>query len=107
MNRRGVSPRTSMIAALRILAYSKAFDELDGTFEIGAFSCRASFYSFIDAFYKLFGAEYLCCPNEKDLRRILGINDRRVFPGCVGNWDSQHWEWNNCPVAWAGQFKGK
>ena len=25
----------------------------------------------------------------------------------MGSIDCQHWQWKNCPVAWAVQFKGK
>lgn len=25
----------------------------------------------------------------------------------MGSWDCQHWSWKNCPISWAGQFKGK
>lgn len=53
------------------------------------------------------GDEYLREPGEEDLRRILSINESRGFPGCLGSLDCQHREWKNCPVAWAGQFKGK
>ena len=51
--------------------------------------------------------EYLHELNEVDLRRILAINATRGFPGCVSSIYCQHWQWKNCPVAWAGQFKGK
>lgn len=41
------------------------------------------------------------------MRRMLRINAARGFPGCLGSIDCQHWVWKNCPIAWAGQFKGK
>ena len=56
---------------------------------------------------KVFGEEYLRSPNKSDMERILRINEARGFPGCMGRIDCQYWEWKNCPVAWAGQFKGK
>jgi len=31
----------------------------------------------------------------------------RGLPGCIGALDCQHWQWMNCPIAWAGQFKGE
>lgn len=33
--------------------------------------------------------------------------DSRGFPGCIGSWGCQHCGWNNCPLSWSGQFKGK
>lgn len=37
----------------------------------------------------------------------MSINAARGFPGCVGSIDCQHWEWEKCPIAWAGQYKGE
>ena len=25
----------------------------------------------------------------------------------IGSLDCMHWEWKNCPTAWAGQFEGR
>ena len=66
-----------------------------------------SLFDFADQMTSFFGTECLRCPNESDLRRILAINASRGFPGCVGSWDCQHCVWDKCPIAWAGQFKGK
>lgn len=46
-------------------------------------------------------------PNEKDLKLIIRIIAGRGLPACVGRWDCQYWPWKICPVARAGQFKGK
>ena len=54
-----------------------------------------------------FEGEYLRKPTEADMRRMICINYARGFPGCIGSIDCQHWEWKNCPVAWAGKLKGK
>ena len=32
---------------------------------------------------------------------------QRGFPGCFGSWDCKYYFWRNCPVALAGQCKGK
>lgn len=39
--------------------------------------------------------------------RLLNDNASRGFPGCLGSIDCWHWEWKNCPSAWAAQYKGK
>ena len=55
----------------------------------------------------MYRSEYLRTPNVDDMRKILFENSNRGFPGCLGSLDCTHWTWKNCPVALAGQFKGK
>lgn len=105
--KKGIHPQIRLVAALRILAYGMSFDQTDELCELGGTTSRESFLAFVQEINAVFGDEYLRAPRESDLRRILAINDARGFPGCVGSWDCQHWVWQNCPVAWAGQFKGK
>lgn len=107
IKKEGIKPLLRIIASMRILAYGKSFDEVDEICEMSRTSIRQSFKFFVRETISVFSDEYLRAPNETDLRRILGINSQRGFPGCLGSWDCQHWEWKNCPVAWAGQFKGK
>lgn len=103
----GIHPMVRLISVLRIFAYGLSFDEVDELCEISESEARNSFISYISIMPELFEATYLRCPTTSDLKRILAINDRRGFPGCVGSWDCQHWQWKNCPVQLAGQCKGK
>lgn len=103
----GASPRVKIIAALRVLAYGMSFDQIDELCELGHSTTRKTFLSYLDELNSSFREEYLRAPNSDDLKRILSINESRGFPGSIGSWDCQHWSWKNCPVAWAGQFKGK
>lgn len=96
--RRGISPRMRLIAALRVLAYGKSSDEVDELVAASASSVREIFSSFTEEVVNVLGQEYLRHPTETDLKLILGINSQRVFPGCVGSCDCQHWPWKNCPV---------
>nr|XP_028965126.1 uncharacterized protein LOC114827469 [Malus domestica] len=59
------------------------------------------------AIQAIYGATYLRKPTREDLKRLLRKADKRGFPGMIGSLDCMHWEWKNCPIGWAGQFKGR
>lgn len=103
----GLYPLQRVVAALRMLAYGNAADSLDEYIQISEDSILDSLKQFTKSLIEEFGSDYLRTPTEIDLRRILKINTVRGFPGCIGSIDCQHWEWQNCPIAWAGQYKGK
>ena len=84
-----------------------AYDAVDEIVDVSESMMDQTVKSLCKAIVREFGAEYLREPNEDDLMRILAVNESRRFPGCLGSIDCQHWEWKNCPVGWAGQFKGK
>ncbi|CDF36284.1 unnamed protein product [Chondrus crispus] len=107
LSRGGIHPLQRVVAAIRMLAYGAAADSLDEYLSMSEDSVLQSLKSFCSTVIQKFGIEYLREPNEADLRRILAINAARGFPGCAGSIDCQHWQWKNCPIAWAGQFKGK
>ena len=96
-----------MVASLRMLAYGIAADALDEYLQISEYSALLSMKRFCKLVVDEFGEEYLRTPNEEDIKRIISINASRGLPGCLGSIDCQHWEWKNCPIAWAGQYKGK
>lgn len=52
----------------------------------------------------IFGKQYLRRPTEEDIQRLLQFGEAHGFPGMLGSVDCMHWEWQNCPVAWKGQF---
>lgn len=103
----GIHPLLRVTAALRMMAYGVAADALDEYLEMSEDSVLHSLKAFGKVIVAEFGQEYLREPTEEDLKRIMSINVARGFPGCIGSIDCQHWEWKNCPIAWAGQFKGK
>jgi len=103
----GIHPKMRIISALSVLAYGVSFDGIDELCRISRESASMSFKSFVSEIVKIYAPKYLRAPTESDLRRILSISAAQGFPGCLGSWDCRHWEWDKCPVAWAGQFKGK
>lgn len=46
-------------------------------------------------------------PERRRDQNIEKSNSAMGFPGCLGAVDCVSWSWENCPVAWQGQFKGK
>lgn len=105
--KQGIHPIVRMAAALRMLAYGTAADSWDEYLQMSEDSTLHSMKSFSELIVRLFENEYLREPNEDDLKRIISLNTARGFPGCLGSIDCQHWAWKNCPLAWAGQFRGK
>ena len=63
--------------------------------------CMETFYVAVRA---EFGEYHLRKPTYEDCRQQLAINEARGFPGMFGSLDCMHYEWNNCPVAWQGNF---
>ena len=61
---------------------------------------------FVNTVILVFGPEYLRAPKSSELQHILAVNEARSFPGMVGSIDCMHWEWANCPTAWARMYKG-
>jgi Plant transposon protein len=103
----GMHPLQRVVAALRKLSYGVASDAVDEYVRISESSAHESLAKFFCAVCELYGVGYGRQPTEDDLRRILKINANRVFPGCVGSFDFQHWSSEACPIQFAGQFKGK
>ena len=61
---------------------------------------------FCDTIVRYYGYIYLRRPTNEDVQRLLQENEKRGFPGMLGSVDCMHWTWKNCPVAWAGTFRG-
>jgi Plant transposon protein len=107
LGKKGIHGLQRITGAMRILRYGTDCDAVDEIVSVSESVLSATLKHFCAAIIDEFGDEYLREPTENDMKRILVINEPRGFPGCLGSLDCQHWEWKNCPVAWAGQFKGK
>ena len=103
----GATTLQKVTAAVRLLAYGGSADQLDEWIRLSESTIQECLKRFVSAILRLFGEEYLRAPNEEDVMRLLNDNARRGFPGCLGSIDCWHWEWKNCPSAWAAQYKGK
>jgi hypothetical protein len=106
-NRHGLSPLQKCTAALRLLAYGGAADSIDEYLNLArstALDCLEKFY---EGIIHCYGDEFCRRPNIVDTQRLLAKDEERGFPGMLGSIDCKHWQWRNCPVAHAGQFKGR
>ena len=100
----GLSPLQKCTAAIRMLAYGSPADLMDETFGVAESTTMECLIHFVHGVRSLFGAQYLRKPTSEDIQRLLQVADQRGFPGMLGSLDCMHWEWQNCPVAWKGQF---
>jgi len=100
----GLSPLQKCTAAIRMLAYGSPADLMDETFGVAESTAMECLIHFVHGVRSLFGAQYLRKPTSEDIQRLLQVADQRGFPGMLGSLDCMHWEWQNCPVAWKGQF---
>ncbi|XP_074277043.1 uncharacterized protein LOC141600698 [Silene latifolia] len=107
-NRRpSFSPIQRCTTALRVLAYGTSTDSVDEYLRMSETAVRDSLKLFVEGVISCFGNEYLRRPNPQDLGRLLHMGEVRGFPGMLGSFDCMHWEWKNCPTAWAGQYVGR
>ena len=107
-NNPGIHPLVRMVACWRRLSYGDASDHSDENFQISETLLDNSFKDFCLIILQEFGQEYLNrCPTNDEIKRTLRVNSNRGFPGLFASWDCKHFPWDMCPMAKAGQHKGK
>ncbi|KAD4385956.1 hypothetical protein E3N88_26125 [Mikania micrantha] len=63
-------------------------------------------YKFDKGVIRLYAKKYLRKPNSHDVQQIYTFHeDVHGFPGMLGSLDCTHWECDNCPTTWRGQFQ--
>lgn len=102
----GFSTIQKVTAALRMLAYGGPADSLDEYFRMGESTIIETVNKFTRTIVVIYGEEYLRQPNTEDIARLLRKAEERGFPGMLGSIDCMHWEWEKCPTAWHGQYRG-
>lgn len=103
----GLTPHQKVCMAVRMLATGNAADDMDDRYRMGESTALQCLQRFCQTIIDLYGDSYLRSPTVEDLERLLKQNSNRGFPGMLGSVDCMHWEWKNCPKAWAGQYKGR
>ncbi|CAH9101109.1 unnamed protein product [Cuscuta epithymum] len=106
LNKVSLSPHQKITSAIFMLANGCSADSLDQLCRLGESTTLSCLKKFCKAIIGTYGSWYLRTPNPNDLRRLLEKATKRGFPGMIGSIDCMHWEWRNCPTAWAGQFTG-
>jgi hypothetical protein len=101
----GFSVEQKMTACLRVLAYGGAADRVDEYICMGESTTLKYLHLFCEAIISSFSPFYLRKPTEDDFRYLLALHSSRGWPGKLGSLDVMHWEWKNCPIAWAGMYQ--
>jgi hypothetical protein len=98
----GPSPLQKITAAVRMLAYGVAADAVDEYCRISESLAHDCLTAFVDGFIRCFEQVYLREPTPADINRIQAYNAEQGWPGQAFSIDCMHWEWKNCPKAYAG-----
>ena len=105
--RLGLSPLQKCTGAMRVLAYGTSTDAVDEYLRMSSAVTREALIKFVQGVISCFGEKYLRRPDNEDMERLKYVGEQRGFPGMIGSIDCMHWEWKNCPSAWAGQYAGR
>ena len=106
--RPGINPLVRLVACFRKIAYGDADDREDENLCLSESVLHESFEQFLSLIKQHFAKDYLNRqPSSSEKEHALKKNAARNFPGCFASWDCKHFNWENCPKAWEGQFRGK
>ncbi|XP_009365083.2 uncharacterized protein LOC103954955 [Pyrus x bretschneideri] len=105
--RQGLSPHQKLTSGFRMLANRCSADSIDEYCRLVESTAIENLKCFYKAIEGIYGAIYLRNPNREDLKKLLRKADKRGFIGMIESLDCMHWDWKNCPTAWASQFKGR
>ncbi|XP_021751352.1 uncharacterized protein LOC110717020 [Chenopodium quinoa] len=90
--RLGASAIQKCTAAIRMLAYGCAADQVDEYLNLGATTARHCITHLVEGVIREFSVEYLRKPTPEDMNRLLREGEERGFPSMLGSIDCMHWE---------------
>ena len=103
--RRGFTTLQKCTGAIRMLAYGTCADSFAEYLKMSESMVRKCMFMFCKAVVRLYGDIYLRKPTHADIQRIYALHEsRHGFPGMLGSLDCTHWDWEQCPIAWRGQY---
>jgi hypothetical protein len=82
-----------------MLAYGTPTDLMDEAFGVAESTTMKCMINFVQGARHLFSQQYLHRPTEQNVQCLLEQGEAHGFLGMLGNLDSMHWEWQNCPVS--------
>jgi Plant transposon protein len=96
-----------MSAALRMMCYGEAADQLVEVFGMSESLIMECLPRYCDGIIESLGGMYTRETKAEEFTTTEAHFAELGFPGCIGSVDCASWEWDVCPVGWAGLFKGK
>jgi hypothetical protein len=102
----GFTTIQKVTAVIRILGYGGPADRLDKCIRMGESMTLETVNKFTWTIIAEYGHIYLREPNAQDIARLLHIVEKRGFRGMLGSIDCMYWEWEKCPTALHGQYRG-
>ena len=109
LGRKSISLELKVLGALRILARSASYYEIEELSHIGKETVRSFFHRFIAYFGsdEVFSS-YVHPPiSEAAIAVTEEMYRKKGLPGCIGSVDCVHIEWDRCPSRRAMQHTGK
>jgi hypothetical protein len=103
----GATTDQKFTSALRQLCYGATANSLVERLRLSESLKALCLKHFCYAIILALKSEYLRLPNCDKLKAIEAQYSAMGFPGCIGCVDVASWYWNNCPVGWHGQYRGK
>jgi len=100
-------PLQKVVAAFRVIVYGEAPDRTDEYVRLSASTIAMSVRELLRFIVVEFGPAYMRPRTPAELKRILERNAQRGLSGCTGSLDCSHWEWANCPKAFAGMYQNR
>jgi len=100
-------PLQKVVAAFRVIAYGEAPDRTDEYVRLSASTFAMSVRELMRFIVDEFGSSYLRPHTTEELQRVLTHNAERGMPGCMGSLECSHWQWRNCPKAFAGMYQNR
>ncbi len=103
----GASTDLKLMAAFRMLCDGTSAYSLVESTRMGEDLNMKCLKEFTKSIVEMYEEEWLRRPSKNEIVDIEKRYSILGFPGCIGAVDCASWEWDNCPIGWQGNYKGK